>query len=209
MALTRDFKATVQARVQADPAFREALLREGIETMLRGEVDTGKAILRDYIKATVGFEKSRRRYRLIRKEPHPHVWPNRQSTSAQSFRGAATVAEACRVDAACDRAGALMINEPGPLLIPPLAAKLMGSAFRDTPPVGAGKFILCGYDLVVVKTLLHRASNNRGSQGTRGEKWKKRNSLQSHSRAYCLKPTMHSNYHKFLMSMDGTAFNGE
>ena len=57
MALTRDFKATVQARVQADPAFREALLREGIETLLSGDVDTGKAILCDYIKATVGFEK--------------------------------------------------------------------------------------------------------------------------------------------------------
>ncbi len=57
MALTRDFKATVQARVQADPAFRDALLREGIETLLGGDVDTGKAILRDYIKATVGFEK--------------------------------------------------------------------------------------------------------------------------------------------------------
>src|SRR5215207_7074679 len=57
MALTRKFKDTVQARVQADPAFREALLREGIETMLSGDVDTGKAILRDYINATVGFEK--------------------------------------------------------------------------------------------------------------------------------------------------------
>ena len=57
MALTRDFKVTVQARVQADPAFRDALLREGIETLLGGDVDTGKAILRDYIKATVGFEK--------------------------------------------------------------------------------------------------------------------------------------------------------
>ena len=49
MALTGDVKVTVQARVQADPAFREALLREGIETMLRGDVNTGKAILRDYI----------------------------------------------------------------------------------------------------------------------------------------------------------------
>ena len=57
MGLTRDFKETVQARVLADPAFREALLREGIKTMLGGDVDTGKAILRDYIKATVGFEK--------------------------------------------------------------------------------------------------------------------------------------------------------
>lgn len=56
MALTRDFKEAVLARVQADPKFRDALLKEGIETMLTGDVDTGKAILRDYIKATVGFE---------------------------------------------------------------------------------------------------------------------------------------------------------
>ena len=39
------------------PTLRQALLREGIDTMLTGDVDTGKAILRDYIKATVGFEK--------------------------------------------------------------------------------------------------------------------------------------------------------
>ena len=57
MALTRDFKETIQARVLADPKFRDALLREGIETMLAGDVDGGKAILRDYIKATIGFEK--------------------------------------------------------------------------------------------------------------------------------------------------------
>ena len=57
MALTRSFKQLVQKRVISDPAFGEALLREGIDTMLAGDVDTGKAILRDYIKATVGFEK--------------------------------------------------------------------------------------------------------------------------------------------------------
>ena len=56
MALTRSFKETVQARVLADTAFRDALLREGIATMLGGDVETGKSILRDYIKATVGFE---------------------------------------------------------------------------------------------------------------------------------------------------------
>jgi DNA-binding phage protein len=53
MALTRSF----QRRVAHDAAFGEALLREGIDTMLAGDVDTGKAILRDYIKATIGFEK--------------------------------------------------------------------------------------------------------------------------------------------------------
>ena len=57
MALTRDFKETVLARVQADPKFRDALLKEGIEILLAGDVDSGKAMLRDYIKATVGFEK--------------------------------------------------------------------------------------------------------------------------------------------------------
>jgi DNA-binding phage protein len=56
MALTRRFRDTVQARVLADPAFREALLREGVDTLLAGDIDTGKAVLRDYIKATVGFE---------------------------------------------------------------------------------------------------------------------------------------------------------
>ena len=57
MALTRSFKETVQARVATDHSFREALLREAIDTMLTGDIDTGKAILRDYIDATVGFEK--------------------------------------------------------------------------------------------------------------------------------------------------------
>ena len=57
MALTRSFKELVQRNIAADPAFGQALLREGIDTMLTGDVDTGKAILRDYIKATIGFEK--------------------------------------------------------------------------------------------------------------------------------------------------------
>lgn len=57
MPLTRDFKTTVKARAERDPAFREALLTEAVELLLSGEVETGKAILRDYINATVGFER--------------------------------------------------------------------------------------------------------------------------------------------------------
>jgi DNA-binding phage protein len=57
MPLTRSFKELVQRHVATDPAFAEALLREGVDTMLAGDIDTGKAILRDYIKATIGFEK--------------------------------------------------------------------------------------------------------------------------------------------------------
>ena len=55
MSLTRSFKETVQARIERDPAFREELLKEGVECLLSGDVDTGKAVLRDYINATVGF----------------------------------------------------------------------------------------------------------------------------------------------------------
>jgi DNA-binding phage protein len=57
MPLTRDFKETIRARVKRDPGFRKALLREGIENFLSGEVETGKIILRDFINATVGFTK--------------------------------------------------------------------------------------------------------------------------------------------------------
>ena len=56
MTLTRDFKETIQARAQRDAAFRKALLREGVENFLAGDVETGKTVLRDYINATVGFE---------------------------------------------------------------------------------------------------------------------------------------------------------
>jgi len=57
MALTRDFKETIRARVKRDPGFRKALLREGIENFLSGDVQTGKIILRDFINAAVGFTK--------------------------------------------------------------------------------------------------------------------------------------------------------
>ena len=56
MPLTRDFKETVQARARRDPAFREGLLKEGVDCLLAGDVDAGKIILRDYINATIGFE---------------------------------------------------------------------------------------------------------------------------------------------------------
>ncbi|NEW93402.1 transcriptional regulator [Rhodopseudomonas sp. BR0M22] len=56
MANTKSFKELIQNRVAKDPAFADALLREAIEVMLKGDIETGKAVLRDYIKATVGFE---------------------------------------------------------------------------------------------------------------------------------------------------------
>ena len=66
MAITRNFKETVQARALRDPEFREGMLRESIECMLAGDLKTGKALLRDYINAIIGFE---RLAKLTKKDP--------------------------------------------------------------------------------------------------------------------------------------------
>ena len=57
MAKTRSFSDLVQQHVKGDKKFAEALLREGVDALLSGDVESGKTMLRDYIKATVGFEK--------------------------------------------------------------------------------------------------------------------------------------------------------
>ena len=57
MAITRNFKETIQARALKDSKFRTGLLKESIESMLAGDMETGKTLLRDYINATIGFEK--------------------------------------------------------------------------------------------------------------------------------------------------------
>lgn len=55
MPLTHDFKETIRARAQHEPKFRQALLREAVESYLNGDLETGKAVLRDYVNATLGF----------------------------------------------------------------------------------------------------------------------------------------------------------
>jgi DNA-binding phage protein len=55
MPLTRNFKETIQARVRRDAAFRKELLRESVECFVLGDIETGKAVLRDYVNATIGF----------------------------------------------------------------------------------------------------------------------------------------------------------
>ncbi|MGE3280093.1 MAG: transcriptional regulator [Alphaproteobacteria bacterium] len=57
MASSRNFSALVRQHAGREPVFSAALLCEGIGTMLAGDINTGLVILRDYIKATIGFEK--------------------------------------------------------------------------------------------------------------------------------------------------------
>jgi DNA-binding phage protein len=56
MPLTHDFKETIRARAQREPKFRQALLREAVESYLTGDLETGKSVLRDYVNATIGFQ---------------------------------------------------------------------------------------------------------------------------------------------------------
>ena len=49
MALTRDFEETIRARVTNDPAFHEALLKEGIECLLSADMDIGETVFREYL----------------------------------------------------------------------------------------------------------------------------------------------------------------
>ena len=56
MPLTRDFKETIKARADSDPAFRAALLTEAVQALLSGDLETGKLVLRNTVNATVGFE---------------------------------------------------------------------------------------------------------------------------------------------------------
>jgi DNA-binding phage protein len=55
MPLTRDFRETIRERAQTDQAFRQGLLREGLELINTGDFATGRAMLRSYINATIGF----------------------------------------------------------------------------------------------------------------------------------------------------------
>src|SRR5690242_7760830 len=56
MGLTRDFKVTVVARVERDPAFAKELLDEATTLLISGEAETARVILRDLVNATLGFE---------------------------------------------------------------------------------------------------------------------------------------------------------
>ena len=56
MPITRKFRDTVWSRAQDDARFREAMLAEAINELLAGDLDAGKAMLRDYVNATITFD---------------------------------------------------------------------------------------------------------------------------------------------------------
>ncbi len=99
MALTREFKDTVKARVERDLEFRLALLREAMDTLLEGDVATGKVLLRDYINATVGFEVLARRVKTPPKSLHRMLGPRGNPRADNLFRILAALQRAEHVGA--------------------------------------------------------------------------------------------------------------
>ncbi len=75
MALTRRFKDTVRRRAESDPAFRRALLVEAVNELLTGDADVAKAMLRDYINATITFTELARRLNKDSKSIHRMLGP--------------------------------------------------------------------------------------------------------------------------------------
>ena len=106
MALTRDFRETVQARVKRDPAFRKGLLSNAMENLLSGDIAAGKELLRDYINATVGFPRLADETNLHVKALHQMFGPNGNPTAANLFRIVAYLqeAEGVRLEVKSERA---------------------------------------------------------------------------------------------------------
>jgi DNA-binding phage protein len=56
MALTREYKQTVLARIKRDPKFAKALYAEAVNTLMEGETDEGLSMLRDLVHANITFK---------------------------------------------------------------------------------------------------------------------------------------------------------
>ena len=94
MALTRDFRETIRDRAQRDASFRRALLQEAIEILLTGDVETGQSLMRNYIKATVGFPELAERTGTPKNSLMRMFSPNGNPSSRNMFGVIAELAKA-------------------------------------------------------------------------------------------------------------------
>jgi len=70
MALTREYKETVVARIKRDRKFARALYTEAINALLRGETTEGLSMLRDLVHAGITFKTLARQTGLGEKALH-------------------------------------------------------------------------------------------------------------------------------------------
>ncbi len=70
MALTRDYKQTVIARIKRDRKFVRALFAEALGALLEGETAEGLSMLRDLVHAEITFKELARQTGLGEKTLH-------------------------------------------------------------------------------------------------------------------------------------------
>ena len=70
MALTRDYKTTVLARIKRDPKFARALYAEALDALLSGETEEGLSMLRDLVHAEITFKELARQTGFDEKSLH-------------------------------------------------------------------------------------------------------------------------------------------
>lgn len=85
MALTKAFRETVYERAQRDAGFRKALLTEAMNAYLGGDEAAGKAVLRDVINATIGFEQLAAELQKPSKSLHRMLGPSGNPNTANFF----------------------------------------------------------------------------------------------------------------------------
>lgn len=70
MALTREYKETVVARIKRDRKFARALYAESMNALLEGETTEGLSMLRDLVHAEITFKELARQTGLGEKTLH-------------------------------------------------------------------------------------------------------------------------------------------
>ena len=81
MALTRDYKETVVARIKRDRKFARALYAEAINALLEGETTEGLSMLRDLVHAEITFKELARQTGLGEKTLHRMLSRNGNPTA--------------------------------------------------------------------------------------------------------------------------------
>ena len=119
MTLTRDFKQTVMARAAREPRFREALLTEALGAFLTGDAVSGRAMLRDLINATVGFEALAGQTEIAPKSLHRMLSPKGNPTTENFFAIVGALQRDSRVRLRVSAAPAAIHRSPKPVRATP------------------------------------------------------------------------------------------
>ena len=80
MALTRDYKQTIRERAERDPNFATALMDEAIASILNGEPETARLVLRELVNSTIGFEQLAKKLGKSGKSVHRMLSPKGNPT---------------------------------------------------------------------------------------------------------------------------------